>query len=699
MKKILFLLLFVFVGFLEVSALETSSQFKSIFIGYYHYVDEQGKFGDFEIFKRISDEKIAYCIEPGVPLSDGVYLGFGELSNNELANKVGLSSKDLNDISLYSYYGYGYQNHKETAWIVATQVRIWEILGRKIQFTSRNSEANPFQYVIDTPSEIKNMMAELDSLVSKHKEKPSFDSEKFSVPLGDTHTIQDSSLEGYHLVNPTNEVILKDNKISITPKNNTEVEIFLEKENAYWSSTFLVYAHPIGQNLILTGNVPKDQIHFYYEGIAGSFEMQKFDEETKSCNPSLENAIYGIYSDTGILVTKLTISNCRASYHNLALGNYYIQEIKAPTGYELDTKKYPFSITKESISKKVSLTVFDKRKKIALQIHKDYVEDVNVFLPEENATFDVLSSFNKVVATIKTDKNGNASVTLPYGTYTVIQKSGKYNYKLSDPQTITIDDSSSDTVSLTFLNEPILKKVKVIKLEKNTNQKIKMAGIPFKIFDIKRNKYVCETENCIYKTDQNGEFTTGDLFPSTYLLEEVKTKIPNLLWNSKKVPFILDETSKDIVEISFFNEVVQGSIDIIKKNESGEPLEHIVFHLFSKEDIFDIHGKLVYSKDELVDELTTDSFGHAAITNIPLGNYYLKEVKTQPDYLLDETNYDISLSYQDEETSIVNITFELINYPVPKTKKDFSIFPFLPIFLGGVLLYEKKNLLFPTNLY
>jgi len=158
MKKILFLLLFVFVGFLEVSALETSSQFKSIFIGYYHYVDEQGKFGDFEIFKRISDEKIAYCIEPGVPLTHDFYQGYENLPIKDIANIVGISSKQLTDITYYSYYGYGYQNHNDVLWIIATQVRIWEILGRPIQFTSRNSAANPFQYVIDTPLEINNKM-------------------------------------------------------------------------------------------------------------------------------------------------------------------------------------------------------------------------------------------------------------------------------------------------------------------------------------------------------------------------------------------------------------------------------------------------------------------------------------------------------------------------------------------------------------
>ena len=123
-----------------------SNDFKTIFIWYYHYVDANGNFGDFEIFKRISDEKIAYCIEPGVPLSSDSYLGYDGLSMEELASKVGISTELLEEISLYSYYGYGYKDHRETDWIVATQVKIWELLGRSVQFTSQNNEKDPFRY-------------------------------------------------------------------------------------------------------------------------------------------------------------------------------------------------------------------------------------------------------------------------------------------------------------------------------------------------------------------------------------------------------------------------------------------------------------------------------------------------------------------------------------------------------------------------
>ena len=42
-------------------------------------------------------------------------------------------------------------------------------------------------------------------------------------------------------------------------------------------------------------------------------------------------------------------------------------------------------------------------------------------------------------------------------------------------------------------------------------------------------------------------------------------------------------------------------------------------------------------------------------SNLPLGNYYVKETKAPEGYLLDETAYQISLIYQDQETAHVSV--------------------------------------------
>ena len=71
-------------------ATEISSSITRTFIGNYHYVDQNGRFGDFELFKRSEDGQIAYCIEPGVSFTSNEYNGAYDLTMEELANKAGV---------------------------------------------------------------------------------------------------------------------------------------------------------------------------------------------------------------------------------------------------------------------------------------------------------------------------------------------------------------------------------------------------------------------------------------------------------------------------------------------------------------------------------------------------------------------------------------------------------------------------------
>ena len=51
-KKILFVIFLLLIGIPHVKATTITDQFTSKFIGKYHYVDSEGKFGDFEFFQR-----------------------------------------------------------------------------------------------------------------------------------------------------------------------------------------------------------------------------------------------------------------------------------------------------------------------------------------------------------------------------------------------------------------------------------------------------------------------------------------------------------------------------------------------------------------------------------------------------------------------------------------------------------------------
>ena len=72
----------------KIFALITNDEFTKSFIGKYHYVDYDGKYGDFEHFKRKSDGATAYCIEPRVSLAADSYKGYYSLTLSDMAKYV-----------------------------------------------------------------------------------------------------------------------------------------------------------------------------------------------------------------------------------------------------------------------------------------------------------------------------------------------------------------------------------------------------------------------------------------------------------------------------------------------------------------------------------------------------------------------------------------------------------------------------------
>ena len=278
MKKALFSILLLFVCLCTVHATVLKDDFWYMFQYRYHYVDSQGKFGDFEIIRRNSDNALAYCIEPGNGLASGSYIGYTHLPYQELSSFVNISEKQLQDISLYAYFGYEYQDHYDSSWIVSAQSKIWQTLGRKFQFTSRNSSASPYQYVIDTPLEIQEEMQELERLKNEYYEGLHFD--KYTLELGQDITIQDPRLEEYYLVDNNEDVSKDGDTITIQGNHLGNYHIHLQRDFTDYPDEFIVYQNDEAQNLFLVGNIPSLQTTILYEIKGRDVTLEKVDEKT-----------------------------------------------------------------------------------------------------------------------------------------------------------------------------------------------------------------------------------------------------------------------------------------------------------------------------------------------------------------------------------------------------------------------------------
>jgi len=693
MKKIIFTLLLLFVGTIRCQA-ETYDSFSSTFLPFYHYVDNQtGAFGDFEMFRRNSDGAIAFCIEPGKPLSNNNYLGYENLSMTELANRVGLTKEKLEEISYIVYFGYD-QDFSNTQWIVATQALIWETLGRDFSFTSYNSAANPWAYVVSVPSEIAIIMERIKNDVANFKNEPTLLEQNISLIKGETWTFTDNALANYELVNNEDTEELNNNTLVIQAKKAGKHKVTLKQKFTKFQHPFIVYHHDNGQDLFLAGNIIPKEISFTYEVQEGSVKILKLDAETKSCNnsnySSLDGAVFGLFSKNGTKLKEITVKNCEASISGLGLGEYYLQEIKAPHGYQLNEQKYYFTVTKENIPNEQKIVIYNQKKKIELQINKKYLQENKIELNEEGVAFEILEKNTlKKVTTLITDKNGNASISLPYGEYILKQIKGKNGYQFIDDYHFKIDDKSDSKININFVNKPILKKIKIVKKDNVTKETIQLKGFTFQLYDLENKKKICHNPDCTFQTDEFGEVTIPDLYYSTYQIKEVKKAYPGYLWNSETINITINDNSELVSFVSFYNQPVKGQIILNKTDEENMPMVDIEFLVFAKENIYE-NNVLCYRKDELVASLKTDKDGKAEIL-LPLGTYFIHETKSKDGYKVDENRYDVSLQYIDEETPIVQQKFDFINYKIPSTYKEKETFWPILTLLGAIGLYVKKS--------
>ena len=178
--------------------------------------------------------------------------------------------------------------------------------------------------------------------------------------------------------------------------------------------------------------------------------MTKIDKDTKTTTPSgegkLEGAVYGLFNETNTQIATLTIGeNKKTKITNLPLGKYYIKELIAPKGYQLDKEIHNIEITKENPTLKITLEDEIIKKKI--KIYKTYDEDNKN--PEKNISFSIYNKNNIKVATITTDENGEAEITLPYGEYKIVQENTTEGYHKIEDFTIKVKDMKEEKITLT----------------------------------------------------------------------------------------------------------------------------------------------------------------------------------------------------------------------------------------------------------
>lgn len=644
------------------------------------------------------DGKTAYCIEPGINITTSDYDGAIGWINSPYSDEVNRK------IQLYGYYGYNYPGHNTLRYRAATQSLIWEETGGQIvEFWTERYGNGKFINLNKERNEIKK-------LASAHYDIPSFDSSTKDAIIGETTTFTDKKglLSNFDIVKSSEaNVSISGNTLSVTPNVVGNITIVLKKKTYTQDPTVIfVGKDKTSQKMGVFGIDDPVLVRVKLNVLGGSLKINKKDLDTKLNKPqgdaTFKNAIYELLDENYKLITNLIIDDSFSAKTDkiLSPNKTYILREKTPSeGYLLDKTEYIFQIDKDNLE--IEMDVYEDVIEKVVNIYKVFA-DVNsaVLRGEPNVSFDIyLKSNNEYYKTITTNEKGFTSTTLPYGVWMFKQVTTTSGYEKVDDFEVVIDNKSNGDITKIISNAPIEAKIKIVKVDKETGETITIKGIKFRIKDAKTNEYVCQTityptaqKVCVYETDSNGVIITPSTLVGDFLLEEVEDQIvEGYVWNNKPLSvhigdgseIILDENYGALLLVDFANERVKGKVDIVKNGEKfiiedgtyhyeKTLLDDVVLGLYADEDIY-IGSKKIYSKDELIKEVKTKN-DKVSIDNLELGKYYIKEISTLKDYVLDETKYSFELTFKDQYTSLIIKDMTLNNYykkgKVEITKKD-----------------------------
>ncbi len=438
--------------------------------------------------------------------------------------------------------------------------------------------------------------------------------------------------------------------------------------------------------------------------IKGKIKITKHDSETKSCTAlgqaTLVGAKFNILDHNNKVVDTITIGDdCTATSKYLPYGKYTVKEVSAPKGYYLtsdvfetfiyEDKNYPITVENDVIKNYISILK-----------QYDYVNGNTTFLnAEANITFEIFYPDGTKYGEVKTDKNGYATLDIPYGVWKFHQVNSNTGFEKIYDFFITVDENSELEQYYNILNNKISAYLKVLKTDKETGKTIAIANTKFKILNTDTNQYVSQyVGGKVYDnflTDETGTFTTYlKLEAGNYKLVEIESPKGYVI-SKDGLKFTIGEDTEynyttygAIVVVEFKNNPIKGQVEIFKNGEKfvaedgtfkyeETSLKGIKYNLYADEDIKSPDGNyLYYNKGDLVEVLTTDDNGYIKSKKLPLGKYYLVEVETKDNYVLDTTEYHFELTEKDNKTAIVYDTYKAFNNlkkgTLEFTKKDYS---------------------------
>ncbi len=334
---------------------------------------------------------------------------------------------------------------------------------------------------------------------------------------------------------------------------------------------------------------------------------------------------------------------------NLAPGAYVLTEIKAPTGYVMDSASTNVVIGQGGDTQTVVVTnskagtlVIDKRDSLTgkpLQgVTFKVTTSTGEFVPAENGQI----SSNGLYFT---DKDGKITINGVVGTLVVTETATIPGYTIDEAtRTQTVVVNPNDTQTLHFTNTPSTTLVIEKYIEGTTTP---LKGVTFLITD--SSGAVVGNSNGEFITDEAGRIVLDGLTPGTTVTaREIKALEGYVLDGQPKSILI---KAGEVQTLRFYN-AKQGTI-VVKKldKQTGEPLAGVEFQItysdgsYLDDDYGHLSSKGLYK---------TDANGEIRISGV-VGTLVITETKPLPGYVMDEGTRTQTVKVNASDTQTITV--------------------------------------------
>lgn len=403
----------------------------------------------------------------------------------------------------------------------------------------------------------------------------------------------------------------------------------------------------------------------------------------------------------------------------LEYGDYKLVEVQAPYGYVLDSTPIAFSINQENSSTDTGVTVVKVKAKDIAQ--KGVIEitktgevfssvnssmneklNLNTYMPiyekgnlkdavyeiyaaEDITTTDgtVRAEKGELVDTITTGDKGIAkSKELYLGKYTIIEKTAPLKFVLNkDKHNVELTYAGQNvkvtSTALSVYNERQKVSVSLSKtMEQDeiygigNNNEIK--SVQFGVFageDVKAADGTIIPKDSLVtfaNCDENGKITFDCDLPIGYkwYAKEIATDEHYILSNKHyqfNTNYAGQETNVIKIDVNgnekINNTLKRGKVEGIKINKDNDKLEGAIIGIFKV-------GTTEFSEKNAIVTTKTDKDGAFSFSNIPYGEWIVKEVVAPTGYVVDATQHHIHIS---DDGVVINITITDKQVQISKT--------------------------------